>query len=96
MDPHRGRQGERTEWNAWQRQAGRQQAGTDKVRDAERARDELRDALKAAGVTLPSLGLDAASCVGPAPLALIDLGRCNVATARALAAALQPRQGAAR
>ncbi|WP_431984899.1 hypothetical protein [Streptomyces qinglanensis] len=56
----------------------------------------LRDALKAAGRQLPSLGLDAASCVGPAPLALIDLGRCNVATARALAAALRPEQGAAR
>ncbi|MEU9334067.1 hypothetical protein AB0D49_13045 [Streptomyces sp. NPDC048290] len=79
--------------------AGRQQTATDKVRDAERARDELRDALKAAGVQLPSLGLDAASCAGPAPLALIDLGRCNVATARALTAALRSnegKQGAAR
>ncbi|MEN3584107.1 hypothetical protein AAH978_08125 [Streptomyces sp. ZYX-F-203] len=80
--------------------AGRQQATGDRVRDAERARDDLRDALKAAGVQLPSLGLDAASCAGPAPLALIDLGRCNVATARALAAALRSnvggQQGAAR
>ncbi|WP_019055397.1 hypothetical protein [Streptomyces prunicolor] len=79
--------------------AGKRQTAGEKVRDAERARDELRDALKAAGVQLPSLGLDAASCAGPAPLALIDLGRCNVKTARALAAALQPdgdarRQGA--
>lgn len=81
--------------------AGRQQATTDKVRDAEQARDELRDALKAAGVQLPSLGLDAASCAGLVPLALIDLGRCNIETARALAAAVRPdggerRQGAAR
>ncbi|MEU7178847.1 MULTISPECIES: hypothetical protein [Streptomyces] len=74
---------------------GRQQTAMDKVRDAEQARDELRDALKAAGVQLPSLGLDAATCVGPAPLALIDLGRCNVGTARALAAALRP-DGSAR
>ena len=78
---------------------GRRQTATEKVRDAERARDELREALKVAGVRLPSLGLDNASCVGPAPLALIELGRCNVETARALAAALQPggsmrRQGA--
>ncbi|MFD7058343.1 hypothetical protein [Streptomyces sp. NPDC059906] len=62
---------------------------TDNVRDAERACEELRDALGAAGVTLPSLGLDAVSCAGSAPLALIDLGRCNVATVRALAAALR-------
>lgn len=73
--------------------AGRQQTATDKVRDAERARDELCDALKAAGVQLPLLGLDAASCAGPAPLALIDLGRCNVATARALTAALRSNAG---
>lgn len=70
--------------------AGRQQPGTDRVADAERARDELRDALGAAGVQLPSLGLDIASCVGPTPLALIDLGCCNVETAQALAAALRP------
>jgi hypothetical protein len=66
------------------------------VGDAERACAELRDALKAAGVTLPSLGLDAVSCAGSAPLALIDLGRCNVATARAPATALRAGQGAAR
>jgi hypothetical protein len=83
--------------------AGRRQTATDRVRDAERARDELRHALDAAGVKLPSLSLDAVSCAGSAPLALIDLGRCNVATARALAAALRPApegagrgQGAAR
>ncbi len=71
--------------------AGRRQTATatEKVKDAERARDELRDALKEAGVQLPSLGLDIASCVGPAPLALIELGRCNIATARALTAALR-------
>ncbi|AJC57868.1 hypothetical protein [Streptomyces sp. 769] len=70
--------------------ADRRKSATEKVRDAERARDELNDALRAAGVCLPSLSLDAASCVGPAPLALIELGRCNVATARALAAAVRP------
>ncbi|MFI5570900.1 hypothetical protein ACIA6T_26880 [Streptomyces sp. NPDC051740] len=75
---------------------GRRRTATNQVQDAERACEELRDALKAAGVTLPSLGLDAASCAGSAPLALIDLGRCNVATARALASALRPGPGAAR
>ncbi|EPD90740.1 hypothetical protein HMPREF1486_05620 [Streptomyces sp. HPH0547] len=80
--------------------AGRTQSAGDRVRDAERARDDLRDTLRAVGVQLPSLGLDAASCVGPAPVPLIDLGRCNVATARALTAALRSykgvQQGAAR
>ncbi|MER6149622.1 hypothetical protein [Streptomyces hirsutus] len=75
---------------------GRQRTVTDKVGEAERACEDLRDALRAAGVTLPSLGLDAASCAGSTPFALIDLGRCNVATARALATALRPDQGAAR
>ncbi|MFE7614748.1 hypothetical protein [Streptomyces sp. NPDC057496] len=73
---------------------GKRQPAGDEVVDAERARDELGDALGAAGVKLPSLSLDAASCAGTAPRVLVDLGRCNVATARALAAAL--RQGAAR
>ncbi|MFF9567464.1 hypothetical protein [Streptomyces sp. NPDC014685] len=59
------------------------------IGDAERVRAELGDALGAAGVKLPSLSLDAASCAGTAPRVLIDLGRCNVATARALAAALR-------
>ncbi|WP_030382239.1 MULTISPECIES: hypothetical protein [unclassified Streptomyces] len=65
------------------------------MEDAEQACEELRDALRAAGVTLPSLGLDAVSCAGSAPLALIDLGRCNATTARALAVALQTGRRAA-
>lgn len=59
------------------------------IGDAGRARDELGDALGAVGVKLPSLSLDAVSCAGSAPRVLIDLGRCNVATARALAAVLR-------
>lgn len=74
----------------------RRRKATDGVEDAERVCEELRDVLRAVGVTLPSLGLDATSCAGSAPLALIDLGRCNVATARALTTALQAGQGAAR
>ncbi|MFJ2897988.1 hypothetical protein ACIO87_24230 [Streptomyces sp. NPDC087218] len=70
----------------------RQPAG-EGLGDAERVRDELGDALGAAGVKLPSLSLDAVSCAGAAPRVLIDLGRCNVATARALAAALRREVG---
>ncbi|MBB1257957.1 hypothetical protein [Streptomyces alkaliterrae] len=80
--------------------AGKKQTATEKVRDAERARDELHDALKSVGLQLHSLELDSVTCAGDAPLALIDLGRCNVVTARALAAALRSpdgeQQGAAR
>ncbi|NBE53621.1 hypothetical protein [Streptomyces boluensis] len=59
--------------------------------DAEAACQELSAALAKAGVTLPSLGLDPLSYGGEFSFALVELGRCNVSTARALAAAL--RQG---
>ncbi|WP_374982609.1 hypothetical protein [Streptomyces fradiae] len=64
----------------------------DRVQEAERACDELGAALKAVGVCLPSLGLDPVSCAGSTPLGLIELGRCNVETARALAAVLRARR----
>ncbi len=70
--------------------AGRDEA-TDEIEDAEAACDDLEDALGALGLTLPSLEVD----LGPggewrpaSPL-LIELGRCNVATARALTTALR-------
>ncbi|MFI0785614.1 hypothetical protein ACH4Q6_08475 [Streptomyces lydicus] len=59
------------------------------VKDAEEARDELRAALKGAGVTLPSLALDGVSVVGDFPRPLVDLGRCTPQTARRLAGALR-------
>jgi hypothetical protein len=59
-------------------------------KDAESACAELREALKAAGVCLPSLGLDITSYAWPGPPTLINLGRCNAKTAHALAAALRP------
>ncbi|CAM5285755.1 hypothetical protein GCM10010329_19630 [Streptomyces spiroverticillatus] len=62
---------------------------TEPTRAAEEARDELRDALAGVGVQLPSLGLDAASLAGSQPRPLLELGRCNLDTARALAAALR-------
>ncbi|MFF2653995.1 hypothetical protein [Streptomyces sp. NPDC058045] len=77
---------------------GRQESARDRISEAEWACGELRDALGQAGVTLPSLGLDPVSFAGNGmnglPV-LVDLGRCNVATARALAAALRPGTGEA-
>ncbi|MFF8602669.1 hypothetical protein ACF065_22090 [Streptomyces sp. NPDC015232] len=58
---------------------------TEAAREAVR---ELRDALGRAGITLPSLGLDAVSLAAEPPRPLVELGRCTAATARLLAAAL--------
>ncbi|HEX5569092.1 MAG TPA: hypothetical protein VFY14_19600, partial [Streptomyces sp.] len=45
---------------------------------------DLHAALKDAGITLPSLGVDLASCTRPVvPRPLVELGRCNLETARA-------------
>lgn len=62
--------------------------------DAEAACEELVAALRKAGITLPSLGLDPLSYGGEFSFALVELGRCNIPTARALAAALRQGQQA--
>lgn len=67
----------------------------EKTREAEGALDTLRDALRGAGITLPSLRLDATTWSGEASHALIELGRCNLGTARQLALALHTAPGAA-
>ncbi|MET9351419.1 hypothetical protein ABZY14_00120 [Streptomyces sp. NPDC006617] len=56
--------------------------------------EQLRAALKANGITLPSLGTDLptfASAYAVPPL--ITLGNCNEATARALTVALRKAAG---
>lgn len=68
------------------------QAGSRKFDEAREVCEELSDALEGAGVCLPSLSPDVLSCTGPGPGALVELGRCNLPTARALAAVL--RRGA--
>ncbi|MFJ2739275.1 hypothetical protein ACIO3O_06360 [Streptomyces sp. NPDC087440] len=55
------------------------------IRAAEETIRTLREALIAAGLNLPSLGLDSASCARDVPAPLVDLGRCDVETARRLA-----------
>ncbi|MCP9945782.1 hypothetical protein LUX12_14830 [Streptomyces somaliensis] len=65
------------------------EAATAGIRRAEAVRDELAAALAGAGVVLPSLGLDAPTLAGYHAVPLIDLGRCNLDTARGLAAALR-------
>ena len=60
----------------------------EKIREAEAARDKLKAALHSAGITLPSLNIEAADYADENPQPLLDLGSCNVQTARKLAAVL--------
>ncbi|MEU1277741.1 hypothetical protein [Streptomyces sp. NPDC005805] len=58
--------------------------------DADVCAGELRDALAAHGITLLSLRVDLPSYAGRHPVRpLLALGNCNLATARALTAALR-------
>ncbi|MFD7442318.1 hypothetical protein [Streptomyces sp. NPDC059909] len=62
--------------------------------DADECTDQLRAALAAHGIALPSLGIDLPSFAARCPTRpLIALGNCNLPTACALVAAL--RKGAA-
>ncbi|MFI0983296.1 hypothetical protein ACH4SP_40595 [Streptomyces sp. NPDC021093] len=63
------------------------------IRAAEEAIRALREALTAAGLSLPSLTLDSASCAREVPVPLIDLGRCDVGTARRLASLIRAGGG---
>jgi hypothetical protein len=65
------------------------QTTAERAGDAETMFDELSAALVEAGITLPSLGIDRPSCDSAFPCPLIDLGRCNLDTARALASVLR-------
>lgn len=58
------------------------------VDDADGACAALCAALATVGITLPSLGVDPVSFADRSPHTLIDLGRCTVATAQKLTAAL--------
>lgn len=68
----------------------RRMAAADQVRAAEEAVERLRSGLAAAGITLPSLRIDPVSCSGDEPAnPLVELGRCNLATARRMADVLE-------
>lgn len=53
------------------------------------ARDELDTALRANGITLPSLGLDPMTMAARNTCPLVNLGRCNVQTVELLTAVLR-------
>ncbi|UGY92379.1 hypothetical protein [Streptomyces gobiensis] len=60
-----------------------------KIRNAEEVADELRNALAKVGITLPSLRIDPVTCAREEPMPLVDLGCCNLDTARRLTAAIR-------
>jgi hypothetical protein len=63
----------------------------ERIKEAEGVRDELWAALHAAGISLPSLRVEPAAYADEWPRPLVELGRCNLQTARRLAAALRDR-----
>ncbi|MEU3714068.1 hypothetical protein [Streptomyces catenulae] len=67
--------------------------GTNQPEDAEAVCDELDRALRAVGVALPSLAVDPLSYGSALPVVLIELGRCNLDTARRLTAVLRGAAG---
>lgn len=68
----------------------RRRVAADQVRAAEEAVEQLRIGLAAVGITLPSLRIDPVSCAGDEPAnPLVELGRCNLATARRMVAVLE-------
>lgn len=60
----------------------------ERMRQAEGVTAELDHALRAVGITLPSLGVDPVSCASGHMAPLVELGRCNLDTARRLAGVL--------
>ncbi|MER5729164.1 hypothetical protein ABT084_12660 [Streptomyces sp. NPDC002138] len=63
----------------------------ERMRAAEEAVVQLREALDGVGVVFPSLDVDGVSAAGTYGLPLVDLGRCNLDTAMRLAAVLHER-----
>ncbi|GHH84195.1 hypothetical protein GCM10018793_47940 [Streptomyces sulfonofaciens] len=64
-------------------------AAAERIEEAEDVRDELCAALHGAGVVLPSLRVEPAAYADERPRPLVELGRCNLRTARLIAEALR-------
>lgn len=65
---------------------------TARLAEAEEVRDDLAKALHGAGISLPSVRVEPASYADEWPRPLVELGRCNLRTARQLADALRRGQ----
>ncbi|WP_255953636.1 hypothetical protein [Streptomyces odontomachi] len=72
---------------------GRLRSAVERLQEAEEVRNELNAALHGVGVVLPSLRVDPAAYAEEWPRPLVELGRCNLQTARLLTAALLAGKG---
>ncbi|MGC4949018.1 hypothetical protein ACLQ2N_22835 [Streptomyces sp. DT224] len=72
----------------------RRRAAVAKIREAEELVAVLKERFARAGVKLPSLRIDLASCAGDDPAVLVDLGRCNLAAAQQLSRVLEEKAAA--
>ncbi len=64
-----------------------------KLRKAEDTRDDLSAVLRTLGIVLPSLSVEPMAYGDENPDPLIDMGRCNLRTARKLLAVLRSQAG---
>lgn len=71
----------------------RRKAAEGRVREAEDVVRRLREGFAGVGIVLPSLRIDPVSFAGDEPVALVDLGRCNLDTALRLSQVLEERAG---
>ncbi|MFG2227467.1 hypothetical protein [Streptomyces sp. NPDC048644] len=67
----------------------RRRLEAERLGEAEEIVRVVDESLRELGVTLPSLRVDPVSCVMADPQPLIELGRCNLATARRLVEVLE-------
>ncbi|MGW6202365.1 hypothetical protein ACWF9B_01735 [Streptomyces sp. NPDC055089] len=69
----------------------RRRTAAGRVSEAEEVVARLRGGFAGVGVVLPSLRIDPLSYAGEDPVALLDLGRCNLDTALRLTRALEEK-----
>lgn len=79
-----------SEWKEWiMTTTERRDAAAGRVREAEELVARLRGGFAGVGIVLPSLRIDPLSYAGDGPVALVDLGRCNLDTALRLSQVLE-------
>lgn len=82
-----------SEWNEWiMTTTERRKAVAGRVREAEELVVRLRGGFAGVGIVLPSLRIDPLSFAGDEPVALLDLGRCNLDTALRLTQVLEEKR----
>lgn len=81
-----------SEWKEWIMTTTERREAAGRVREAEELVARLRGGFAGVGVVLPSLRIDPVSFAGDEPVALLDLGRCNLDTALRLSQVLEGKR----